>query len=158
MLYGKILYHSRLGHLTVVSDDYYIRKILFGKHELPELQINWKDHPVLLQTEKQLMDYLDGKCISFTVPVQPDGTAFQKMIWNALQQIPYGCVTTYGALAKKIGKPNAARAVGNACNRNPVAIIIPCHRVIGASGSLTGYAVGLHIKTYLLDLENKNQP
>jgi methylated-DNA-[protein]-cysteine S-methyltransferase len=101
----------------------------------------------------QLMEYLRGKRTVFDVPLAPEGTAFQKQVWDALVKIPYGETSSYGKLAKDIGKPGAARAVGMANNRNPIPVIIPCHRVIGADGSLTGYGGGLPMKEKLLALE-----
>lgn len=154
--YQKILYHSGVGYLTVVSDDHYIRKISFGKGAL-EPDTQWsKDHDLLIQAEIQLMEYLNGTRKVFTLPLKTTGTAFQQAVWDALQQIPYGETVTYGQLAQMIQKPNAARAVGGGCNKNPIAIMIPCHRVIGANGNLTGFAGGITVKNYLLSLEQKN--
>ena len=87
------------------------------------------------------------------MPLAPEGTPFQIAVWSALQEIPYGCTCSYGDIAKKIGNPNAARAVGMANNKNPISIIVPCHRVIGANGTLVGYGGGIDIKKYLLELE-----
>lgn len=101
----------------------------------------------------QLQEYFKGDRKVFTVPLKPDGTDFQRKVWKALTEIPYGQTASYGEIAEKIGKSGGARAVGNANNKNPIAIMIPCHRVIGANGSLTGYAAGLDIKKKLLDLE-----
>ena len=92
--------------------------------------------------------------MQFDLPLAPEGTKFQKAVWNALLQIPYGQVSTYGKLAAQVGSPKAARAVGGACHNNPIAILIPCHRAIGANGSLTGFGGGLPLKHWLLELEN----
>jgi methylated-DNA-[protein]-cysteine S-methyltransferase len=104
---------------------------------------------------QQLSEYFAGKRTEFTLPLHPQGSDFQQLVWNALQKIPYGQTRTYGEIALQIGNPKAARAVGLANNRNPLAIIIPCHRVIGANGNLTGYAGGLDCKAFLLNLEQK---
>ncbi len=104
---------------------------------------------------QQVTEYLDGKRRDLDIPYRAEGTVFQKQVWNALLEIPYGETRTYGQIAKNIGNPKAVRAVGMANNRNPLMLLIPCHRVIGADGSLTGYAGGLPMKQYLLELEGK---
>lgn len=106
----------------------------------------------------QLEAYFAGRLQQFTVPVRLEGTPFQQRVWTALQGIPYGATTSYGALAAQIGSPAAMRAVGMANGANPVAIVVPCHRVIGADGSLTGFGGGLPIKRALLDLEQGRRP
>jgi methylated-DNA-[protein]-cysteine S-methyltransferase len=108
---------------------------------------------VLKNAAGQLIEYLQGKRTVFDMPLAPEGTAFQRQVWEALLEIPYGETYSYGRLARDIGKPGAARAVGMANNRNPIPVIIPCHRVIGADGSLTGYGGGLPMKERLLALE-----
>lgn len=151
--YQKILYHSEVGFLTILSDDHYIRKISFGKGgQASEAQCS-QDHPLLIQAERQLMEYFSGMRKEFALPLATDGTPFQQAVWTALQQIPYGETITYGQLAKMIDRPGAVRAVGGACNKNPIAIVIPCHRVIGAGGKLTGFAAGITVKEHLLALE-----
>ncbi len=154
MLYGKILYHSNVGYLTLISDDHYIRKLEFGKKELALLDAVEEDHPLLLEAVKQLEEYFSGARRQFDLPLAPEGTKFQKAVWNTLLQIPYGQVSTYGKIAAQVGSPRAARAVGGACHNNPIAILIPCHRAIGANGSLTGFGGGLPLKHWLLELEN----
>ena len=157
MQYQKILYHSIVGDLTILSDDHYIRKIEFGKAALPA-DTQWSDdHPILLQAERQLLEYFAGMRQQFELPLTTNGTAFQQTVWNALRKIPYGETMTYGQLAKIIGCPNAARAVGGSCNKNPIAIVIPCHRVVGADGKLTGFAAGISIKERLLLIEHNNK-
>lgn len=101
----------------------------------------------------ELTEYFDGRRKSFDLPLRADGTAFQRSVWAALLEIPYGQTSTYGELARAVGRPGAARAVGQACHKNPVSILIPCHRAVGASGALTGYAGGLDVKRALLELE-----
>ena len=101
----------------------------------------------------QLQEYFLGTRREFQLPILPAGTAFQQAVWNSLLEIPYGEVRTYGEIADRIGKPGAARAVGQAANRNPLWIVIPCHRVVGKNGALTGYAGGLQMKQFLLNIE-----
>ena len=103
----------------------------------------------------QLSDYFAGRLTSFDLPVTMTGTAFQRLVWSALREIPYGTTVSYGELAARIGRPSAARAVGLANGRNPISIIVPCHRVVGSDGSLTGYGGGLERKRYLLALERR---
>ena len=111
------------------------------------------DDPVLVETRHQLVAYFAGERTDFDVALGPEGTAFQMQVWAALRQIPYGETISYGELARRIGNPQASRAVGLANGRNPIAVIVPCHRVIGANGSLTGYGGGLGRKQVLLSLE-----
>ena len=105
------------------------------------------------EVEKQLNEYFSGSRKVFDLPLDPAGTEFQQKVWDALQAIPYGARRTYGEIAAAVGNPKASRAVGMANNRNPIMIIIPCHRVVGADGALTGYAGGLEMKQALLELE-----
>lgn len=109
--------------------------------------------PLLQEAEEQLTEYFAGVRTEFDLPLAPKGTAFQQAVWEQLLRIHYGETRTYGQLAAALGKPKASRAVGSACHCNPIGILIPCHRVVGANGSLTGYAGGLDIKEYLLELE-----
>ena len=105
----------------------------------------------------QLQEYFAGTRREFDFSINPDGTAFQRLVWHALLQIPFGETRTYGQIAASIGKPDAVRAVGSACNRNPIWIVIPCHRVVGQGRNLTGYVGGLDMKRALLDLEKRHQ-
>jgi len=107
----------------------------------------------LRNAAKEINEYLDGKRKTFDIVLEPNGTDFQKKVWQELTKVPYGTTVTYGQLAAKIGKPKAARAVGSAMNKNPILIVQPCHRVVGSDGSLTGFAIGLDVKRKLLDLE-----
>lgn len=109
--------------------------------------------PLLLSAKKQIEDYFSGKLKHFDCEIKTKGTEFQKQVWKELLNIPFGETTTYKKVAENIGKPKAIRAVANAIGKNPISIIIPCHRVIGSDGSLTGYYYGLKIKKFLLDLE-----
>ncbi|WP_118972934.1 methylated-DNA--[protein]-cysteine S-methyltransferase [Taibaiella koreensis] len=111
------------------------------------------EDPVLLQTEQQLKEYFGKQRTVFDIPLDWEGTAFQVRVWEALLGIPYGATKTYGALARLLGDIKAVRAVGGALNKNPISIIVPCHRVVGASGKLTGFAGGLENKSILLELE-----
>lgn len=116
-------------------------------------QVLDEQHPVLNETEKQLHEFFAGKRTVFELPLDFKGTAFQKSVWHALLNVPFGQVKTYGDIAKAIGNPKAVRAVGAANGKNPISIICPCHRIIGANGALTGFAGGLEIKAMLLKLE-----
>jgi methylated-DNA-[protein]-cysteine S-methyltransferase len=111
------------------------------------------DSAVLSSVVAQLDAYFEGTLHAFDVPLGGDGTAFQRAVWDALTRIPYGTVASYGEVARRVGKPSAARAVGAANHNNPIAIIVPCHRVVGANGSLTGYAGGVWRKEWLLKHE-----
>lgn len=111
--------------------------------------------PLIRQAAEQLQDYFAGRRTVFDLPLAEEGTPFQRRVWSALCDIPYGTCRTYGEIARAIGAPGAARAVGMACNRNPWMIVVPCHRVVGAGGRLTGYAYGLTCKKMLLDLERQ---
>ena len=111
--------------------------------------------PFIHETYQQLSEYFQGKRKKFTIPLNPQGTRFQKKVWKELLKIPYGTTCTYQEIAKKIGHPKAYRAVGNANHQNPIPILIPCHRVVGKNNKLTGYTLGLPIKEYLLQLEKE---
>lgn len=152
---------SPIGKLKLVASDQGLVAILWEKDNprrvrLEELIENAK-HPILVQTEKQLNEYFAGKRKAFAVPLDMRGTPFQKQVWEALRGIPFGETRTYGQLAVQLGNPRATRAVGAANGRNPVAIIAPCHRVIGFSGKLTGFAGGLDAKAHLLNLEGREE-
>ena len=109
---------------------------------------------LILEAKRQLEEYFDKKRTQFTLPLKPEGTDFQKKIWAELEKVPYGQTISYGELAKRAGNPRGARAAGSACNKNPVCIIIPCHRIVAANGKLTGYAYGLEMKQSLLGMES----
>ena len=149
-------YNTKVGKIGIEENGIAITKVDFINKELQEeiIEINETNETALLKEGiKQLNEYLDGKRSSFDLPLEPKGTEFQKKVWNALKEIPYGETRSYGEIAKIIGNEKAARAVGMANNKNPIAIIVPCHRVIGANGKLVGYAGGLDIKERLLTLE-----
>lgn len=114
--------------------------------------------PLTEKLFKELAEYLDGRRTEFDIPLAPEGTEFRRAVWDVLRRIPYGETRSYKEVALALGDPNAARAVGGACNRNPILVLVPCHRVIGASGDPTGFALGLNVKTSLLELEATHRP
>lgn len=134
------------------ADSEYLRQISFAPAAAYADAIR-QDNAVLRLAKTQLQLYFNGQLTEFTVPFRMSGTDFQKKVWKQLQTIPYGCCRTYKEIAELCGSPKASRAVGSACNANPLPIIVPCHRVIGSSGKLTGYAGGLELKSLLLALE-----
>lgn len=144
--FGKLLAAEENGKLVRLS--------LSGQ---PNEEWACQKTPVIEMTKKQLSEYFCGKRIVFEVPLAPKGTDFQKRVWQELLKIPYGETRTYGQIAALTGNPKASRAVGMANHRNPIMILIPCHRVIGRSGKLTGYAGGLWMKESLLKLEVKGE-
>ncbi len=148
---------SPVGPLLLVADDSHLRAIWFSapRHPLPHYIEASKqgENAVLRETRDQLDEYFGGSRRNFELPLQPAGTPFQREVWAMLARIPYGETWSYGELAHRIGKPAAVRAVGAANGRNPIPIVLPCHRVIGADGSLTGFGGGLPTKAFLLRLE-----
>jgi len=153
--YKKI--RSPVGELKLVASDKGLAAILWENEDpnrvkLSPLEEN-KKHPVLLETELELKDYFAGKLKKFSVKLDFTGTEFQKKVWKALASIPFSETRSYGQIAKQIGHPSASRAVGAANGRNPISIIVPCHRVIGSNGKLTGFAGGLKAKAFLLSIE-----
>lgn len=145
-----------IGKINIVEEDGYIIMVDIGEKEDMK-NIEEKDTKLLKEAEKQLEEYFSLKRKQFNLPYKQEGTTFMKKVWNALQEIPYGETRSYKQIAEEIGKPKAVRAVGMANNKNKIPIIIPCHRVIGSNGKLIGYALGLDVKKYLLDLESKNK-
>lgn len=140
-----------IGVVTLRQTDDKISELAFGGRDGRQ-----DETPLLLQAEKELEEYFAGRRSHFSVPLSMHGTAFQLQVWQALMQIPYGAAVSYGELARKLGKPKACRAVGMANHANPLPIFVPCHRVVGADGKLTGYRGGLEIKRFLLNLEEKH--
>lgn len=138
--------------LKIESDEHAVKAISFVK----QTEDSSEFQPEILDNAKQqLQSYFEGNLQSFNLKLDPDGTDFQKKVWDLLYKIPYGKTWTYADMANKLGDPKVIRAAASANGKNPVAIIIPCHRVIGTNGSLTGYAGGLENKRFLLDLENR---
>lgn len=129
-----------------------ITHLFFGNSVAPS-SYEIKETRIIKEAAQQLVEYLDGKRTTFHLPLQPSGTDFEQSVWNALLKIPYGTTKSYGEIAQQIGHPKASRAVGRAIGRNPISIFIPCHRVIGKNGNLTGYAGGLEHKIKLLKIE-----
>ena len=147
-----------LGDLTLIASDHGLRAILWPKESPRRAGIATRprrdpDHPILKQTAAQLDEYFAGTRKSFEIALDLDGTRFQVAAWRALARIPFGSTTSYGQQAAALGIPTAARALGAANRANPVCIVLPCHRVIGADGKLTGFAGGLPTKQWLLDHE-----
>lgn len=147
---NTLCFSSPIGYLTVGEENDFITKITFQKSE------NQNITPLLSEAKKQLTCYFEKKLQSFDLPLLIDGTPFQKSVYNELLKIPYGRTVSYKDIAYGIGNPKAVRAVGNANNKNKIPIIIPCHRVIGSNGKLIGYAGGIAVKEYLINLENSN--
>lgn len=154
-VYRKVAFP--VGLLTLVAGDAGLVAILWPEERRGRVpfaaQAERDPHPVLDEAELQLTDYFAGKRRSFDLPLDFRGTDFQRQVWAALLTIPFGETRSYGAIAAAIGRPSASRAVGAANGRNPISIVAPCHRVIGESGKLTGFAGGLAAKAFLLDHE-----
>jgi methylated-DNA-[protein]-cysteine S-methyltransferase len=150
---------SPVGRLKLIASDGGLAAILWENDSPNRVRLNAEDedgrHPVLTETERQLEEYFCGQRKQFDLQLDLSGTVFQLQVWNALLTIPYGETRSYGRIAKQIGRPGAARAVGAANGRNPVSIVVPCHRVVGSTGKLTGFAGGLSTKARLLGLESR---
>ena len=146
-------YNTKIGRIGIEENGTAITKIYFINKDVQEEILEKNETELLKEAIKQLNEYLDGKRSSFDLMLEPTGTEFQNKVWNALKEIPFGETRSYGEIAKIIGNEKAARAVGMANNKNPIPIIVPCHRVIGTNGKLVGYAGGLDIKERLLNLE-----
>ncbi len=156
MIYGFHYDQTPVGRLYIAADEYALKAVSFQDNPKYSGMAVEKKTPLIHQAYKQLCEFFDGKRKEFTLPLAPEGTDFQKRVWQALGHIPYGETRSYKQIAAEAGSPRGYRAVGLANNRNPIAIIIPCHRVIGCNGSMTGYAGGLKIKEMLLKLEKEN--
>lgn len=150
---------SAVGKLKLVASDEGLVAVLWENDNPRRVRLSEslenESHPILVETERQLGEYFAGKRSTFSMPLDMRGTRFQKDVWKALRTIPFGETRSYGQLAKQLGNPRATRAVGAANGRNPLSIIVPCHRVIGSDGQLTGFAGGLNTKRHLLKLEQK---
>lgn len=142
-------YSLPIGMICIEEDNGAVTGLRMDESVSEEEQ----ETPLIRKTYEQLTEYFCGKRREFDVPLSLKGTAFQEKVWQALRQIPYGETRTYGEIACRIGNPKACRAVGGANHNNPVMILVPCHRVVGADGSLTGFGGGIQVKKYLLDLE-----
>lgn len=153
---------SPVGVLTLVASDLGLAGVLWEKERPDRVDLTPRvedlHHAVLLETERQLTEYFAGTRKAFSLPLDFSGTEFQKKVWQALLTIPFGETRSYGQIAAQVGSAKAVRAVGAANGRNPLSIIAPCHRVIGANGKLTGFAGGLEAKACLLGIETKRLP
>jgi methylated-DNA-[protein]-cysteine S-methyltransferase len=153
---------SPIGGLRLVASDVGLREILFADASgaaapapAGAAPVGAGEHPVLARAARELAEYFAGTRDAFTVALDARGTAFQRAAWDVLSRIPYGETITYGEQARRLGDPRKARAVGAANGRNPLPIVVPCHRVVGADGSLTGFAAGVETKRWLLRHENR---
>ena len=147
---NRIVFDTPVGPLGLEEEGGALRRLyLPGQPAEPA----GEETPALARGRAELLEYFQGKRRAFDLPLDPRGTPFQRRVWDALAAVPFGETVTYGALARRVGSPKAVRAVGQANHRNPLPILLPCHRVVGADGSLTGYAGGLELKRFLLDLE-----
>jgi methylated-DNA-[protein]-cysteine S-methyltransferase len=153
---------SPTGMLRLIANDAALIAVLWDSDKkLPSHfagAVRDDGHPILELAARQLREYFGGRRQTFDIPLEPHGTAFQKQVWMALREIPFGQTASYGQIAMRIGMPTASRAVGAANGRNPLPIIVPCHRVIGANGTLTGFGGGLSNKALLLALEGVHVP
>jgi methylated-DNA-[protein]-cysteine S-methyltransferase len=152
------IFESPVGELVLTSNGEAITELFMEKHKgAPKPIEDWRrDDGMFREAARQLRAYFAGELTEFDLRLETTGTKFQRRVWAELLKIPYGSTINYGELARRIGNPNASRAVGAANGQNPISIIIPCHRVIGSNGSLTGYGGGIERKKFLLDLEAGN--
>ena len=151
--------------LVVVDEGGFLRELSLLAPEEAEARLQLRvrgglarDDAAIALVAEQLTEYFDGKRRDFSLPLAPEGSPFQRRVWEQLQKIPYGTTTSYGAIAERLGQPGAARAVGLANGANPIAVVVPCHRVIGGNGALIGYAGGLDRKAALLRIEGATGP
>ena len=148
---------SPVGKLKLVASSKALVAVLWEQERPNRVKLSTMNldprHPILIEAERQLSEYFTGERIQFDLPLQLDGTEFQKKVWQALRDIPFGKTKSYLDLARAVGSPHASRAVGAANGKNPLSIVVPCHRVIGADGTLTGFAGGLATKAALLAFE-----
>jgi methylated-DNA-[protein]-cysteine S-methyltransferase len=153
----RIFLKTPVGALQLFADDDALYRIVFPActENLPVADPAPEGHPLLGSASLQLSEYFTGRRHNFDLPLSPQGTSFQLAVWELMQHIPYGETSTYGEIATRLGNTNKARAVGGAANKNPLPLVIPCHRVMGANGKLTGFAGGVEIKQFLLNLEKK---
>ncbi len=149
-----LFYDSPVGRLGLMAQGDALTALALPNQPVP--LIAERETPVLREARRQLEAYFAGTLRDFDVPLRLEGTPFRLRVWEQLRKIPYGQVITYGELARRVGQPNAARAVGGANHHNPIAILVPCHRVVAAGGSLGGYGGGLELKRALLKLEGVN--
>ena len=148
---------SPVGKLKLVASSNALIAVLWQEERPNRVKLGTMNldpqHPILIEAERQISEYFVGERIDFDLPLQLDGTEFQRKVWRALREIPFGETKSYQDLARAVGSPKASRAVGAANGKNPFSIVVPCHRVVGADGALTGFAGGLETKAALLALE-----
>ena len=160
-MYQTVTMDTPVGELRLIAGERGLRAILWGAEDaariasIDEADVVDGPNAVLDQAVSQLAEYFDGTRREFDLPLDPQGTPFQQSVWMVLRTIPYGRTISYGQQAGQLGDPNKARAVGAANGKNPLSIVVPCHRVIGAGGQLTGFAAGLDVKSWLLDHERQ---
>lgn len=162
MVYGRY-FDTALGRLYAAAEDGYIIRLTEGSANADDVSLEeigntapdaGKNLALLERAIEEIREYTEGKRQVFDLPAKTNGTVFQEKVWAILKRIPYGETRTYGSIAAEAGSPGGARAVGMACNRNPILLIIPCHRVVGSGGALVGFAGGLPMKAHLLELES----
>ena len=158
-MYYYDYYQSPRGRMLLVADDQALKGVYFtGQKYRPRIEPEWRKderHAPLCQAKRELAEYFDGRRTRFTVKVAPHGTPFQRAVWKAIAGVGFGKTIPYAELARRAGRPGSARAAGAATGRNPIGIIVPCHRIVGSNGALTGYAGGLTKKRALLALEGR---
>ena len=158
-MYYYDYYQSPRGRMLLVADDQALKGVYFtGQKYRPRIEPEWRRderHAALCQAKHELAEYFDGMRTRFTVKVAPHGTPFQRAVWKAIAGVGFGKTIPYAELARRAGRPGSARAAGAATGRNPIGIIVPCHRIVGSNGALTGYAGGLTKKRALLALEGR---
>ena len=148
---------SPVGHLLLVGDGQCLHGLFMTRqHYTPSFDGALEAEDSFAEAARQLDEWFEGRRHTFDLDVRPRGSAFQMQVWDVLRGIPFGGTMTYGEVARRVGRPGSARAIGSAVGRNPVGIVIPCHRVVGAGGALTGYAAGLDRKRWLLDHERRH--
>ena len=145
----KLYYKSKIGVLEIILQDGFVSSVQRTEETFALYASEFTSHPIVCEIE----EYFNTKRKYFSLKLKPEGTSFQQLVWNELLKIPYGQTKSYQEIANNIGKPHAQRAVGLACNRNPILILIPCHRVIAKNGKLSGFALGTDVKQQLLNLE-----
>lgn len=149
----KFHYNSPIGIICIEEDEGFITQLYIENAEYNDDDEH--ETETLKKAHAELQEYFERKRKNFDLKIKPEGTEFQKKVWAALTTIPYGKTLSYGDIAKLIGNPKASRAVGGANNKNPIMIIVPCHRVIGSNGALVGFGAGIEVKKYLLNLEKE---
>ena len=147
---NRLVFDTPVGQMALEEDEGALTALYLPNSPMPPAG---EETPLLCRGREELLEYLAGKRRDFDLPLAPKGTSFQQRVWSALGDIPYGRTITYGELARRVGCPGGSRAVGQANHRNPLPILLPCHRVVGANGTLTGYGGGLALKQWLLRLE-----